>query len=406
MLQTYHGDARTCGADQCEAPALGDLEFCARHLPSADTSREWISGRLNAGGVNLAGADLAGAKLNGIDLERANLRGANLEEANLEGANLVRARLEGANLRRARLVDAKLGLAIAGLACLDEANLDGADLARANLVGARARGASARGANFFYSRPGGADFSEADLEGADLTRAIFRAADLRGANLDDAVGKPTLDRARTNGDPEPPERWTAPGRPENWRAGPPVIFQPFLLPEVNEANLYIVACPETRRAALIDAGGFRPEVVEFVEDAGLQVKTIFLTHRHYDHMEGLNKYLKEFGKAAVISGGAGQFGDRARHGDVFQIGNIEARIVDTSGHTDDSLSLIVGSLAFTGDAIFSGSIGGASSDTADRNERENIEKHIFTLSEATEIYGGHGPGSTVLIEKTASPFFG
>ena len=80
-------------------------------------------------------------------------------------------------------------------------------------------------------------------------------------------------------------------------------------------------------------------------------------------------------------------------------------MVRTSGHTPDSISFIFEErVAFTGDALFAGSIGGASG-AAQREEIRLVREKILTLPEDCEIRPGHGPASTVGIEKVANPFF-
>ena len=71
----------------------------------------------------------------------------------------------------------------------------------------------------------------------------------------------------------------------------------------------------------------------------------------------------------------------------------------------DSVSLVLGQVAFTGDALFAGSIGGTSSEAANQRERANIRAELFSLPETTELYPGHGPATTVWIEKNHNPFF-
>ena len=352
-------------------------------------------------------ADFARGNLAGADLRNADLRGADLSQANLQGANLERALLVGADLRGANLQGARLGLAILGGACLDGACLDEADLSRANLVGARARDVSARGANFYYSRPGGADFSRADLTGADLTRAIFRAADLRGAVMRQRTGTPNLDRAQIDGRPDDNAHWNPPsplGAPETESS---LRMRHFLIPEVNEANVYVVACAQTGQAALIDAGGFSDEVVSHVHQMGWTITKILITHGHYDHIDALPEYLAAFDQPTVMAASpiSGVPSALLAGGQSIAVGRLEAQVVDTSGHTGDSLSFLFPTVAFTGDCLFAGSIGGTSNEGDRRRQIQSIRDHLFTLDPSVELYPGHGPGSTTLIEKQYNPFF-
>ena len=132
-----------------------------------DGVRRW--NRLKAAGRKRV--DLGGANLAGADLAAINLRGARAKGAMLAGASLRDAVIGGACLDRADLSDADLR----------GADLKGVDASRAVFLGARLdRAVLARGMLF------GASFERADLIGADLSDADLHAADFTGARLDGA----------------------------------------------------------------------------------------------------------------------------------------------------------------------------------------------------------------------------
>ncbi|MBM3289294.1 MAG: MBL fold metallo-hydrolase, partial [Candidatus Hydrogenedentes bacterium] len=138
-----------------------------------------------------------------------------------------------------------------------------------------------------------------------------------------------------------------------------MIVKHFLL-EVNEVNLFVVACPDTGDAMLIDAGDFDERVPAFVAENGLNVSKIFITHDHFDHTDGLAQYVKRFG-AEVISGSSPIGGCAAcvvQHGDEVRLGARTGRVLSTPGHTPAGLSLAFPGHVFTGDALFAGSVGG------------------------------------------------
>jgi glyoxylase-like metal-dependent hydrolase (beta-lactamase superfamily II) len=87
------------------------------------------------------------------------------------------------------------------------------------------------------------------------------------------------------------------------------------------------------------------------------------------------------------------------------VGQLTGTVFSTPGHTPDSLSLAFPGVIFTGDALFAGSIGGVSSETDRTLEIDSIRKHIFSFPEDYEIHPGHGPASTVGIERRFNPFF-
>lgn len=175
-----------------------------------------------------------------------------------------------------------------------------------------------------------------------------------------------------------------------------------------EVNCFMLGCYQTKEAALIDVGDWSDSIPAFAEERGLTVKTIFITHDHYDHIQGLPKAVEHFG-AQVIAGTADLQGVKAdhvvKHGDEVQIGRHTGRVVDTSGHTPVGLSLILPPLVFTGDALFAGSVGGTSNPQDYDRQLDNIRKNLFTLPGHYEVHCGHGPSSTIEIERTYNPFF-
>lgn len=186
-----------------------------------------------------------------------------------------------------------------------------------------------------------------------------------------------------------------------------MIFAHFVT-NVNEANAFLAACEETRQALLVDAGELDPRIEKFLEQHGLTLSAVFITHDHYDHTGGLRSILDRY-EGVVVYSGHGQAGgivtNAVRHGDSFRVGNIECRVVSTPGHTSDGVSLILPGMVFTGDALFSGSVGGTFSPSDARRQLDALRGNVFTLPDDYEIHTGHGPSSTVRIEKTFNPFF-
>jgi glyoxylase-like metal-dependent hydrolase (beta-lactamase superfamily II) len=177
---------------------------------------------------------------------------------------------------------------------------------------------------------------------------------------------------------------------------------------VVEVNSFVYACPETKEAVLVDCGEFDPRIPEFIKERQLQLTTIFVTHDHYDHVQGLRDAATHSG-ARVVAGTespGGYHADRVvRPGETVQIGTLTGRVVDTSGHTPVGLSLIFEDRVFTGDALFAGSVGGTSNPEDYDRQIANIRKNLFPLPDDTLVHCGHGPSSTIGIEKRYNPFF-
>lgn len=186
-----------------------------------------------------------------------------------------------------------------------------------------------------------------------------------------------------------------------------MILAQFLL-EVNEANAFVFACGETHEAVLVDAGACDARIAPFLAAHNLTLSTVLITHDHWDHVDGLAEVITRFNPPKVYSykGDVGGCTTEVlQHGDTLRVGNLEADIVHTPGHTPDGISAIFPGHAFTGDALFSGSVGGTTNNEDRDRQLAAIREHLFCLPGDTLIHVGHGPSSTIAIEKKYNPFF-
>jgi len=182
-----------------------------------------------------------------------------------------------------------------------------------------------------------------------------------------------------------------------------MIFGHFLT-QANESNAFVVACEETKEAMLIDVGALHPQLEDFLNRHGLRLTKVFITHDHYDHTGGLDEVVRRFGPE-VYAGKTRAGGCKAHkvaHGQELAVGRLTGTALATPGHTPDGVCIVFPGMVFTGDTLFSGSIGGTSNPS---QEIRHIKEHIFTLPPEYEIHTGHGPSSTVAIESQGNPFF-
>ncbi len=184
-----------------------------------------------------------------------------------------------------------------------------------------------------------------------------------------------------------------------------MIFKPFFFEDVNEVNTYIIGCPESRECVLIDAGADSPEYDALLEQHGATLTSVFLTHIHWDHDQALDEIARRFNIPVYSMTGETANGKKITEGDSVPIGKLKNTVYITTGHTPNSLSLVVETkIAFVGDAIFAGSIGGTSSDELKQEEIGGIQTKLFALPNDCLLCSGHGPITTVGIEKRANPF--
>lgn len=203
-----------------------------------------------------------------------------------------------------------------------------------------------------------------------------------------------------------------------------MLFEHFLMTEANESNVYLAACAVTREAMIVDAGGWLPEVAETVRKQGLTIRWICITHDHYDHTDALGRFRAEFPGATLVHGAAkAKPSMSARPSERFlaesetlALGTLSLDAFFLPGHTPDStvyrLTRAAGAAPgrpavaclFSGDVLFAGSIGGCGSPAQQALEIQGIGRSILTLPDDTPVFPGHGPATTVGIEKRHNPF--
>ncbi len=176
-------------------------------------------------------------------------------------------------------------------------------------------------------------------------------------------------------------------------------------------NCYLVWDEVSREAALFDTGWEAQPILDVLSDNQLQLRHLFITHTHQDHVAALAAIRQQFPKARLHSNAKNAPVDqRNRPNDFIHLGSLRITHRGTPGHAEDGVTYIVGTwpedaphVAVVGDAIFAGSIGrgNQSWDLA----KQKVREQIFSLPGETLICPGHGPLSTVAEEKAHNPFF-
>ncbi len=196
-------------------------------------------------------------------------------------------------------------------------------------------------------------------------------------------------------------------------------------------NGYVVACPRTFEAVIIDPGDEAEELVAAVASLGLTVRHILLTHAHIDHITGVAAAKAAFPVPVhlhrddlflyehAVQQGA-MFGlhvdsqppvDAFYDGRTIAFGDFEVRVHHTPGHCPGEVCLQVGPAGtqgrhlFVGDSLFAGSIGRTDLPGGDYGVlMHSVTEVIFALGDDAIVHPGHGRDTTVGRERASNPF--
>lgn len=176
-------------------------------------------------------------------------------------------------------------------------------------------------------------------------------------------------------------------------------------------NCFLVWDEVTREAALFDTGWEAGPVVALIAENQLQLRHVFITHGHHDHIAGLAEIRQAFPKARVHTGSKdAPVEQRNRTNDFIHLGSLRITPRETPGHAADGVSYVIGTwpddaphVMVVGDAIFAGSMGRGNSSW--EIARQKVREQILSLPPETLICPGHGPLTTVAEEKERNPFF-
>lgn len=158
------------------------------------------------------------------------------------------------------------------------------------------------------------------------------------------------------------------------------------------SNAYLVADRPGGTGVFIDSGAPLEPLLGAVSTYELTVTHLLASHGHGDHTAGNEELRRRFGLETV-----------ERPCAPFQSGGLAIEVLPTPGHSADSLSFLVnGSACFTGDTLFTGSVGSSMSSFSDL--RRSVMDVLLALSPETRILPGHGEETSVGVEWRENPF--
>jgi hydroxyacylglutathione hydrolase len=196
-------------------------------------------------------------------------------------------------------------------------------------------------------------------------------------------------------------------------------------------NCSVIWCDRTGKGAVIDPGGDLDRILGQVEEHGVTLEKILLTHAHIDHAGATAELARRFSlpiegphrddrfwidqlpqQAAMFGVAASEGFEPTRwleQGDTVSVGEVTLEVLHCPGHTPGHVVFFEpdSRLAFVGDVLFQGSIGRTDFPRGDYATLiRSIRENLFTLGDDVRFVPGHGPMSTFGQERKTNPFVG
>lgn len=188
-------------------------------------------------------------------------------------------------------------------------------------------------------------------------------------------------------------------------------------------NCYVVS-DDAGNAVIIDCDGDPRPLYFYISEFNLNPTHILLTHGHFDHIGAVEAVKGKYGckvvagkdefriltdpaaNCSIYGGGAITVlpDELVSDGDSIVVGDMKFDVLFTPGHTEGSLCYILGDNIFSGDTLFQGSCGRTDLATGDWSTILRSLKLLRDLPGDYTVYPGHGPSTTMEIERCSNPF--
>lgn len=193
-----------------------------------------------------------------------------------------------------------------------------------------------------------------------------------------------------------------------------------------QVNCYLLWDVETKKAAIIDPGDDTDIIIKNINELDLDVEWVLLTHGHFDHTFRVGEIASSYNVKIALQaldlptltqdlGFEDSFYDVSQRltfdvtdlineGDEIHLGESIIHVLHTPGHTQGGVCYVTDVGVFCGDTIFAGSVG--CSDFGGSHEQliDSIRTKILPLDDSTALYPGHGPSTSVGVERRTNPF--
>jgi len=167
------------------------------------------------------------------------------------------------------------------------------------------------------------------------------------------------------------------------------------------SNTYIVINEETKQAIIIDPGNITNQMIQQIERGAYDLVATLITHNHASHVQGLTTLRKIYdpkiyaadyeiaGADTIVLKGDG----------VLRIAGFSVGYMSIPGHSSDSMVFKIGRAMYTGDTLIAGDCGTTNNNYAHKTLISNIRLKLLSQPDNIEVFPGHGPPTTIEVEK-------